>query len=317
MRWLIIFALTVDTSFGQDGNFSGTVFDLQTGRSQVINGTVDVPPQEETTLQRLRRMNAELAESNARLDADLAANRQLYEMREQTRLLEKISKGTASGSSASYVTPSTYAPAPVSSYISTPSSSKPKETKEERAAREKRFLEDGRRDQAMRLAQDAKSFGGSSKRPRERQLSAKEGTEYGQLSSPDNEEFIQELLQGYQGSFTDYKWTVEKIDEQTYIVKCQVTLDGEQNEFRFRVNPLVGTCRYEGGTALTKLAPAKQTASSNKPIEQMSDAELDAIGLERLTDKELRESFFMSYEEMYGVPPKDGIDGGETPNTAR
>jgi hypothetical protein len=47
-------------------------------------------PQESVYLTTLRRINAELAESNARLSAEIAANQQLYELREQTRLLRKI-----------------------------------------------------------------------------------------------------------------------------------------------------------------------------------------------------------------------------------
>jgi len=75
----------------QDGQFNGTVYDLNSGRIQVISGSVDCPkPKEDTYLSTLRRINAELAESNARLSAEIAANQQLYELQEQTRLLRKI-----------------------------------------------------------------------------------------------------------------------------------------------------------------------------------------------------------------------------------
>jgi hypothetical protein len=63
---------------------------LNSGRIQIISGSVDVKPKESTYLSTLRRINAELAESNARLSAEIAANNQLYELREQTRLLRKI-----------------------------------------------------------------------------------------------------------------------------------------------------------------------------------------------------------------------------------
>ncbi len=51
---------------------------------------METKPAENPHLTTLRRINAELAESNARLDAEIAANNQLYELQEQTRLLRKI-----------------------------------------------------------------------------------------------------------------------------------------------------------------------------------------------------------------------------------
>lgn len=89
MKKLLLLAL-VTSVHAQDGSFNGTVFDLDTGRVQVISGSVDAEPRENPYLEALRRVNAELAESNARLDAELAASQQLSELREQTRLLRKI-----------------------------------------------------------------------------------------------------------------------------------------------------------------------------------------------------------------------------------
>jgi hypothetical protein len=90
MKKLLLLALVTSVQ-AQDGSFNGTVYDLDSGRIQVISGSVDVKPKEDTYLSTLRRLNAELAESNARLDAELAASHQLSELREQTRLLRKIS----------------------------------------------------------------------------------------------------------------------------------------------------------------------------------------------------------------------------------
>jgi hypothetical protein len=90
MKKLLLLPLLLSNVLAQDGSFNGTVYDLDSGRIQVINGSVDVKPKENSYLATLRRINAELAESNARLDAELAASRQLYELREQTRLLREI-----------------------------------------------------------------------------------------------------------------------------------------------------------------------------------------------------------------------------------
>ena len=90
MKKLLLLLALVTSVQAQDGSFNGTIFDLDSGRIQVINGSVDTKPKESSYLQTLRRINAELEESNARLDAELTASRQLRELREQTELLRKI-----------------------------------------------------------------------------------------------------------------------------------------------------------------------------------------------------------------------------------
>jgi hypothetical protein len=90
MKKLLLLPLLLSNTLAQDGSFNGTVYDLNSGRIQVISGSVEVKPKEDTYLSTLRRINAELAESNARLSAEIAANQQLYELQEQTRLLRKI-----------------------------------------------------------------------------------------------------------------------------------------------------------------------------------------------------------------------------------
>jgi len=90
MKPLLIVLLLTANIQAQDGSFNGTIYDLNSGRIQVIRGSVDTKPTESPYLTTLRRINAELAESNARLSAEITANNQLYELREQTRLLRKI-----------------------------------------------------------------------------------------------------------------------------------------------------------------------------------------------------------------------------------
>jgi hypothetical protein len=90
MKKLLLLPLLLSNTLAQDGSFNGTVYDVNSGRIQVISGTTETKPAESPHLTTLRRINAELAESNARLNAEIAANQQLYELREQTRLLRKI-----------------------------------------------------------------------------------------------------------------------------------------------------------------------------------------------------------------------------------
>jgi FtsZ-binding cell division protein ZapB len=87
----LLLLLTLATNIqAQDGSFSGTVFDLDSGRVQAINGSIESPQPKDTLLQTMRRINAELKESNDRLSAEIAASHQLEELRRQTRLLQEI-----------------------------------------------------------------------------------------------------------------------------------------------------------------------------------------------------------------------------------
>ena len=90
MKKLLLLPLLLSNTLAQDGSFNGTIYDLDSGRIQVISGAVDIKPKEDTYLETLRRINAELAESNARISAEIAASNQLSELQEQTRLLRKI-----------------------------------------------------------------------------------------------------------------------------------------------------------------------------------------------------------------------------------
>ena len=79
-------------SYGQQ--FNGTVFDLDTGRIQVINGSVSendrISAMRQRTIESYRRMNAELEVSIANMRAEAEMARQTRELREQTELLRKI-----------------------------------------------------------------------------------------------------------------------------------------------------------------------------------------------------------------------------------
>jgi hypothetical protein len=232
MRWWIAWMATVTTCFGQGGNFSGTAFDLQTGRTQVISGTIE--QEQPSAHEKLMQTYRGITESSRQSTAEMQAQGARWELENQTRELEKQTRilqgltGSQPPASRGYVPRSTYAQPP-----------------------------DLAKMQVMILAQRAKSFSPVTRQPRVRQLSQREGHEYKETSTPTNETFIKNLLQGYEGTFTDYAWTMEKKDEQTYLVSCNVSLDGELHGFKFRVNTQVGSCRYEGGTALEKLTQSK------------------------------------------------------------
>ena len=92
MKYLALLAVGASVSYGQQ--FNGTVFDLDSGRIQVINGSISednsVAAMRQRTIEGYRRMNAELEVSIANMRAESEARAQLRELREQTELLRKI-----------------------------------------------------------------------------------------------------------------------------------------------------------------------------------------------------------------------------------
>ena len=92
MKHLGILVVGASVTYGQQ--FNGTVFDLDTGRIQVINGSISednsVAAMRQRTIEGYRRMNAELEVSIANMRAESEARAQLRELREQTELLRKI-----------------------------------------------------------------------------------------------------------------------------------------------------------------------------------------------------------------------------------
>ena len=92
MTCLALLLVGASVSYGQQ--FNGTVFDLDSGRIQVINGSISednsVAAMRQRTIDGYRRMNAELEVSIANMRAESEARAQLRELREQTELLRKI-----------------------------------------------------------------------------------------------------------------------------------------------------------------------------------------------------------------------------------
>ena len=79
-------------SYGQQ--FNGTIRDLNTGRIQTINGSINkdnsISAIRQRTIEGYQRMNAELKVSIANMRAEEEMARQTRELREQTKLLRKI-----------------------------------------------------------------------------------------------------------------------------------------------------------------------------------------------------------------------------------
>ena len=92
MKYLALLVVGASVSYGQQ--FNGTIFDLDTGRIQVINGSMSednsVAAMRQRTIDGYRRMNAELEVSIANMRAEAEMARQTRELREQTELLRKI-----------------------------------------------------------------------------------------------------------------------------------------------------------------------------------------------------------------------------------
>jgi hypothetical protein len=262
MRWIIVSAATVATGLGQDGNFSGSVFDPRTGRTQTINGSVEIQPKENPYLSTLRRINAEMAESNARLSAEISANDQLNELRRQSEALEKLAEGSGNSPRVAYA-----------------GATEPFDAA--------KFELQLRTQEAEKIAKKARNFDPSTKTPREGAVLV-DLNSYSTDSGP-NEQLIKSLLRQFKGDFTNYSWRVEAIDSQTFKVTCHVSLDGEKHDLMFKVNVEVDSCRYEGGTALAKLVPPSEerapvrevvTTSSGRTITFLDDEESKDSGFD-------------------------------------
>lgn len=111
---------------------------------------------------------------------------------------------------------------------------------------------------AISIAKGLTNFRGLGKEPVEGVVSVpdEEGAD-----EDTNEYQIKNWISNYTGEFTDYTWRAERIDTQTRVVVCEISLDGIKYDFRFRVNPKLGTCRYEGGTAFEKLRSSQRKTS--------------------------------------------------------
>ena len=89
MKKLLLLALISSTGYSQQ--FNGTVFDLDSGRIQVIRGEVEQPYQPyQPQIDIYRKIAADAQASIDRMRAESEARAQLRELREQTELLRKI-----------------------------------------------------------------------------------------------------------------------------------------------------------------------------------------------------------------------------------
>ena len=89
MKYLAMLLVGASVSYGQ--SFNGTVYDLDTGRIQTINGQVEKPYQPyQPQIDAYRRIIADTQASIDRMRAESEARAQLRELREQTELLRKI-----------------------------------------------------------------------------------------------------------------------------------------------------------------------------------------------------------------------------------
>jgi hypothetical protein len=103
---------------------------------------------------------------------------------------------------------------------------------------------------AINIAKTLRNFSGFRKQPLSGVVTAKDE----EVADEDtNDYLIREWITNYAGEFTDYEWRAEAIDKQTQLVFCEVSLDGQKYDFKFKVNHELWTCRYEGGTAYEKL----------------------------------------------------------------
>jgi glycosylphosphatidylinositol transamidase (GPIT) subunit GPI8 len=91
MKKLLLLPLLLSNTLAQERSFRGTVFDLDSGRVQVIRGEIEKPYQPyQPQIDAYRRIIADTQASIDRMRAESEARAQLRELREQTELLRKI-----------------------------------------------------------------------------------------------------------------------------------------------------------------------------------------------------------------------------------
>jgi hypothetical protein len=89
IKYLALLVVGASVSYGQQ--FNGTIYDLNSGRVQALNGNIMQPnnPRDES-IAILRRLNAELEVSLANQRQEYELRQQTYELQRQTRLLQEI-----------------------------------------------------------------------------------------------------------------------------------------------------------------------------------------------------------------------------------
>lgn len=89
IKYLALLIVGASVSYGQQ--FSGTIFDVNTGRIQAINGEIERPYQPyQPQIDAYRKIAADTRARIDQMDAEFQAMAQLRELREQTYLLRKI-----------------------------------------------------------------------------------------------------------------------------------------------------------------------------------------------------------------------------------
>jgi hypothetical protein len=271
MRWLKILAATTTAALGEGGNFSGTAFDAQSGRTQVISGTLE--RQEPTGHEKLMSTYDDIIRSSQESVANMRAQSAQWELESQTReleaqtnLLREMSEKVVSQASTP---PTVIVNTPVESTASAPiySVAAAVETVEpsvERGsgldtayilwllAESKRQSEESATIIPIEIAKSGRSFGRRGRLPTGERMVV---SDFHSSDKNSNEQLIKAAIQYYKGSVTNYRWRGQRVDEQTFLVICEVSLDGRMHDFRFEVNPKLETCMYVGGTGFDKLKP--------------------------------------------------------------
>jgi len=92
MKYLVMLLIGASVSYGQD--FNGTIFDLDTGRIQVISGSIDQSKSRSQIYQEIKERTREdylrIQADTDRIWAEMAAARAQEQLEEQTRLLREI-----------------------------------------------------------------------------------------------------------------------------------------------------------------------------------------------------------------------------------
>ena len=88
-KYLALLLVVASASYGQQ--FNGTIYDVNTGRIQAINGEIEKPYEPyQPQIDAYKKIIADTKARIAQMRAESEARAQLRELREQTYLLRKI-----------------------------------------------------------------------------------------------------------------------------------------------------------------------------------------------------------------------------------
>lgn len=91
MKYLALLAVGASISYGQQ--FNGTVFDLDSGRIQVINGEIEKPYEPyQPQIDAYKKIIADTQARIAQMRAESEAREQTHQLRMQTEYLRKIAE---------------------------------------------------------------------------------------------------------------------------------------------------------------------------------------------------------------------------------